>query len=546
VRRPFRALCVGVLAVALAAAGCSKNTGTSSNSNQDKTTTQTATLAKNSDGPAPEVSGAKKGGTITAYQTGDFEHLDPAQNYVTDAQVTGILIYRTLTAFRENGDGKLEVVGDLATNTGESSNGGKTWTFHLKDGLKYEDGSPVTSKDIAYGIARSFSPDLPNGPHYWQAWLAGDADYNAKYKGPYNGGSVLPPNTETPDDKTIVFNFPKPQADIPLAGALPTTAPVPQSKDTKIKYDNRPFSSGPYKIETYTRSQKLVLVKNPNWDPKTDPFRHQYPDKFIVDFTKTNEQINQQLIADQGTDQTAMAYQPNGVPPDLLPQVNSNPAVKKRTLDGNTQFVWYLDINNQKITDLKVRQALNYAIDRQNLLKVWGPGSPGTTILSPTVSGYHQYNAYDGGPNGDVNKAKELLGGKRVKLSYAFRNTARNQKVAAFYKTSLAKAGFDLTIQPIDPDQFYTQIGKKDNPWDIYMYGWGSDYPSSSTVIPPLFDGRNIVAEGNNNDAYLNAEDVNKKIDEVYAMTDPSKAATAWADLDQYIMKTHAPVVPVI
>ena len=163
-------LSVGILAVALAAAGCSKNTGEDNDAGDTtEASTQTATLVDDAQGPAPEVEGAKKGGTVTIYTSGDFEHLDPQQNYVVPSQTTGSnLLYRTLTQYRENGDGKLEVVGDLATNTGEESNGGKTWKYTLKDGLKYEDGSAITAQDVAYGIGRSFSPDLPNGPHYIQ------------------------------------------------------------------------------------------------------------------------------------------------------------------------------------------------------------------------------------------------------------------------------------------------------------------------------------------------------------------------------------------
>ncbi len=541
-------LSVGVLAVALAAAGCSKNTGDNDTTGEStKAETQTATLAENSDGPAPEVSGAKKGGTVTLYTSGDFEHLDPQQNYVVPSQTTGSnLLYRTLTQYRENGDGKLEVVGDLATNTGEESNGGKTWKYTLKDGLKYEDGSAITAQDVAYGIARSFSPDLPNGPHYIQQWLAGSADYNAKYKGPYNGGAKTPPGVQVPDAKTIIFTFPEAHADTPFAMALPTSSPVPPARDTKIQYDNRPFSSGPYKIQTYNRTQKMVLVRNENWDPKTDPIRHDFPDQYVVDFTRTAEQASELLISDAGAAQTALTFQDMTIPASVYPKAVAQ--AKDRILTGPTQYVWQINFNTQRVTDLKLRQALNYAIDRQGLLKVWGSyaGEAGTTLLSPTTSGYDKYNAYDGGATGNIEKAKELLGGKTVKLTYAYRNTERNQAIAAFLRSSLKPAGVDLTIQPVDEDQYYTVIGKKNNQFDMYMYGWGSDWPGAGTVIPPLWDGKRITPEGNNNTAYLNDPKTNEEIVRILGLSDLTEADKAWGALDKDIMTRLAPTIPVI
>lgn len=541
-------LSVGILAVALVAAGCSKNTGENDGSGDTtEASTQTATLVDDAQGPAPEVPGAKKGGTVTIYTSGDFEHLDPQQNYVVPAQTTGTnLLYRTLTNYRENGDGKLEVVGDLATNTGEESNGGRTWKYTLKDGLKYEDGSTITAQDVAYGIARSFSPDLPNGPHYLQQWLAGSADYNAKYQGPYNGGSKIPPNVQVPDAKTIIFNFPEPHADTPFMMAMTTVSPVPAARDTKVAYDNRPFSSGPYKIQTYNRTQKMVLVRNENWDPNSDPVRHNFPDSYVIDFTRTDAQASELLIADAGAAQTSLTFQDLNIPVSVYPKAVQQ--AKDRILTGPTQFVWLINFNNQRVTDLKLRQALNYAIDRQGFLKVWGSyaGDPGTTLLSPTTSGYQKYNAYDGGTNGNIEKAKELLGGKTVNLTYGYRNTERNQAIAAFLRSSLKPVGVNLTIQPIDEDQYYTVIGKKNNQFDMYMYGWGSDWPGGGTVIPPLWDGERIAPEGNNNTAYLNDPKTNAEIDRILSLSDLTEADKAWAALDKDIMTRLAPTIPVL
>jgi len=540
---------VGVLAVTLAAAGCTKNTGDSDKGDQKEASTQTAVLAENSDGPAPEVPGAKKGGTVTIYTSGDFEWIDPQQTYIIPATTTGTnLISRTLTQFRENGDGKLEVVGDLATSTGEESNGGRTWKFTLKDGLKYEDGTTITANDVAYGIARSFSPDLTEGPKWIQQWLAGSAQYNDKYKGPYDGGAKIPPGIEVPDAKTIIFNFPQPHADVPFAVSMLTTTPVPPAKDTKVQYTNRPFSSGPYKIETYRRGQQMTLVRNENWDPKTDPARHNYPDRYVIDFTRTAEQASELLLADTGDAKTGLSFQDEQVPASVYPKVIADADAKKRILTGPTQFVWMFDFNLQRIKHINVRKAFNYALDREGLLKVWGSysGDPASTILSPTTSGYDDFNLYDGGKNGDAAKAKELLGNKRVPLVYAYRNTERNQAVAAFLRSSLKEAGFDLNIQPVDEDQYYTALGRKNNPFDVYMQGWGSDWPGGGTIIPALFDGRVITDTGNQNISYMNDDQANKEMDAILGLSDLTEADQRWAKLDKDIMTRVVPIAPAI
>jgi peptide/nickel transport system substrate-binding protein len=122
----------------------------------------------------------------------------------------------------------------------------------------------------------------------------------------------------------------------------------------------------------------------------------------------------------------------------------------------------------------------------------------------------------------------------------------RQQKVAAFIKTNLDKAGFQITLQAIDGAQYYSTIGKKNNPYDLYLAGWGSDWPSGTTIIPPILDGRGIAAEGNNNWSYFNSPEINARIDEISREADLGKAGAMWAALDREVMEKHAPFVPLL
>lgn len=540
------ALTVGALAVALAAAGCSKTTDDTSGDKGEAKTQSGSISYEEADnkGPAKAVDGAGKGGIITMMQVADFEHLDPARNYVNRQQLTGGLIYRSLAGYKEDGTGKLLLVGDLATNPGTDVNKDcKLWEFKLRDGVKYEDGSAVTARDVAYGVARSFADELNEGPHYIQQWLYPGGAYNATYKGPYTGGA-MPQGVETPDDKTIRFTFSEPHCDLPYAAALPTTAPVPQAKDTRQNYDLKPFSSGPYKVKSYQRDVALELARNPNWDPNTDPLRTAYPDGFKFTFGLEAEQITERLVADAEADKASFTWE--DVPPAVLPRTTA-PGVSERVVKGPTQYVWYLGINNQRIKDINVRKALNVALDKDAALKAIGgssAGSPATTLMSPTTAGYKEYDVFGTPPTGDVNKVKEFLGGKNPPpLVLAHNNTALRTAQAEAIRKSLENAGFKVTLKPIEATSYYDEVGRKNNPYDLYMHGWGSDWPTGSTIIPPLYDGREIGPEGNNNLSYMNDPAINSEVDRIKKLPAAEQDAE-WAKLDEKIMRDVVPEVP--
>jgi peptide/nickel transport system substrate-binding protein len=246
------------------------------------------------------------------------------------------------------------------------------------------------------------------------------------------------------------------------------------------------------------------------------------------------------MMSDNGDDQFGI-MQAN-VDPTLVKKVSTDQSLQSRVLKGYTQYVWFLAINTERVKDLNVRKALNYALNKKSYIQaIGGPNiaEEAGTLESPTTTGYQKYNAYPY----NVDKAKKLLNGKHPKLVYAYANTETGQKYATNIKSSLEQAGFQIVLKPIDKASFYTEIGRDHNKYDLYKPGWGSDWPSGSTIIPPLFDGRTIQPQGNNNWAYFNNADVNKEIDRINDLP-PEKAAAEWAKLDKEIMTKYAPVVP--
>jgi peptide/nickel transport system substrate-binding protein len=538
-RRVLCAVAILVLTAPVLAAGCAQNQNTSTQPADDVVKPFKVTFAGEVPGPAPDVAGAKEGGVITALTPQDFTSLDP-NRWGTFADIwVSELILRQLTWVRDT-PGGLEVVGDLATNSGEMSDGGKTWKYTLRDGIKYEDGRPITSRDIAYGLARGFAPELVAPGNRLYELLTGTKDYAKVYSGPYEGGGGdIPPGVEVPDDKTIIFRLHEPELNFPYIVAV---APVPKDKDTRDAYGNKPVATGPYRVDEYIRGSKLTLKPNPSWDPNTDPLRHQYVDGFDFKIGLDPNQITERLIADRGPDQTATTW--IQVAPELIPRVAGDPAVKNRVTERMGSNIAYMWINTKRVTDVDTRRALNYAVDRSSFAKAYGGPAiaiPGSTILSPFVPGYVNYNAYDGGPTGDPAKAKQLLDGKSPPtLTLTSDNLAPTQRRAVALKNSLERAGFQVKYEPLNPQSFSAEVAKPDNKYDLILAKFGGFYVNGGNVIETYQTGDFF------NFSQLSSPDLDAQINETQHLEqiDRDKAVKAWADLDRDIMEKYAPVVP--
>ncbi|MEU3754408.1 ABC transporter substrate-binding protein [Streptomyces olivoreticuli] len=503
-------------------------------------------------GPAPDVPGAKKGGTVGVLQRDAFVHLDPAQIYYSDMLTNQMLYNRTLTSYKVGDKGQVKIVGDLATGPGTASDGGKTWKFTLKDGLKFEDGSPITSQDIRWGIERLYADFETDGPQYIPQWLSGDgaAFRKALPDGPYKGKHLPSSVLDTPDDKTVVFHFLAPHADAPFATAMPNIGPVKAAKDTQRKYDNAPFSSGPYKVGDYKVGKSLTLVRNDQWDPKTDPVRHQYADRFEISFGHQYADSTRRFLADQGSDKNALSFT-NAVAPEMTEKVLNQADTKARRFVEIQPYVDYISFNIDRLKDVRVRKALAYAMPNGQILQQMGGTTAGvlaTNYLSPAMDGYQPTDPYGkkAKPAGDPDKARELLkeaGKEGQEIVYAYPNTDLQQKVSVVVTQALERAGFKVQKKEIDSNTWPTAIAEVKNKFDIYRTSWGADWPVSSTVVPPLFDGRQI-ADGAQNYGHVNDPAVNKEIDRISAIPDVKKAAPQWQKLADKVFTDDVPGVP--
>ncbi len=219
------------------------------------------------------------GGTIRMANSGDWDSLDPADTYYAYAWNFVRLYGRSLVMFKSApGAEGATLVPDLAENLGSHNSDSTQWTYTLRPGVKFEDGTPVTSKDVKYAVERSLDKaTFPNGPTYFNDFL----DLQG-YTSPYQDTSpdkLGLAAIDTPDDRTIVFKLAKPFSGFDYFAQLPATIPVPQAKDTGTKYKEHVVSTGPYLFQTNDLGKSFVLARNPNWDPATDPNRKPLPDR---------------------------------------------------------------------------------------------------------------------------------------------------------------------------------------------------------------------------------------------------------------------------
>ncbi|MHC3529435.1 ABC transporter substrate-binding protein [Streptomyces sp. CB02488] len=499
----------------------------------------------------------KKGGTVKIELSDEPDSLDPGNTYYGWVQNLSRLYGRTLTSFKPAaGKDGLEVVPDLAEGLGKSSADAKTWTYTLKKGLKFEDGTPITSKDVKYAVERSnFAPEaLSNGPTYFKAHLAG----GDKYKGPYkdkSAGGIS--SIETPDDTTIVFKLKDPFADFDYLATFSQTAPVPASKDKGADYVKHIVSSGPYKFESYDEGRGATLVRNSNWDPKTDPNRPALPDKVTIRFKVKQETVDNNLISDNIT----IDGGGTGVAPATQPDVITKPDLKKQTDNsyaGATSYIG-LNVNVAPFDNIHCRKAVQWGLDKASVQAAQGgdpKGDVATTLLPPTVNGYSKFDLYESaGHKGDEAKAKDELKQCGKPKGFDTKISARSDRPAEMamvtaVQASLKKIGINAEIKSFPAGKYFSNFAGNPsyvhaNKLGMIMSAWGADWPTGFGFLDQIINGSAIKPSGGNNVQELNDPKINKLLNEGIANTDTAAREKAWGDVDKAVAE-GATAVPLI
>jgi peptide/nickel transport system substrate-binding protein len=427
-------------------------------------------------------------------------------------------------------------VPDLATDLGTPSEDGLSWTFTLRQGVRFENGRPITSRDVKYGIERSFASEvIVGGPTYVVDLLD---DPRNQYAGPYQDEApdkLSLPSIETPDDATVVFKLRAAQPDLPFVMALPSSSPVPIEADTGAGYGADPVSSGPYAVTSVDPATGILLDRNPEWDPATDDVRTALPDKVVVRTGLSGVERDQALLAGSADlDITGTGVQ--AVTTSRLAAVDDNP-VRDRVDDVTTGALRLLALPTDvaPMDNADCRAAVASVVDRTavqtalggpvNVVRrsqLWPRGLPG--------------GPQDRDPRADLGAARAHLkacgqpDGFSTVLAVA--DTSSGVVAAEEISGELAEIGIKAEVRPLAADTFYaTDVGSPNNVaangYGIVLATWTADFPTPASFLTPLVDGRSIRNVGNTNYARLNDPDVNTLIDRARA----AGGADAWREI---------------
>jgi peptide/nickel transport system substrate-binding protein len=531
-RRRATVLAVGAATAALTVSAC----------------TGTATEGSTDSGPA---------GQLTVLSLGPVATWDPQRiSTPQDIAFAGRVFTRTLTAFPAGGDAgrQREVEGDLATTAGTVDTSLKRWSFTLRDGASWQDGSPVTCADVRYGVSRSFAePFASEGLNFPLAYLdiPRKADGTSLYAGPFtkdakdakDAGQAAFDKAVSCDGTTVTFQLTTPMADFNQVVALPVFAPFKESQDKAADGTYAVFSNGPYQLkDPWDPSAGGTFERNPRWDKGSDPIRAAKPN--VIDYVEGTESQTavQQVINDAGVHRRAITL--DSAPPAMQQHVLTDAALKSRAVNPTAQFVDYLAPNVSKgvMRNAKVRQALALSTNREGYVNALGGASAATeaySLIGPALPGHTDSDPVGSGPAGDAGRAKAALQESGltlpVPIRVAYRSTPTSDKAMAALVNGWESAGFTVSLQPVTKD-YFTEVSRpgRTSQTDVFWANWAPAWPSASTVIPPLFDSRlNLSDSGNGRDfgGFSDAA-VNAEITRIGTLSDPTARADAWSGLD--------------
>jgi peptide/nickel transport system substrate-binding protein len=342
----------------------------------------------------------------------------------------------------------------------------------------------------------------------------------------------------------------KPFPDMPYWGTFPANGPVPQGKVSDPKtYKNKPWSTGPYMIKSFSPSKELVLEKNPYWTASTDPARTQYPDGYDFKLQTQSEKIDQILLADTGSGQSTLTYD-DLLAPDFAQMQSKAPS---RLTLGGSPCTYYWAPDNRKIKDKKVREALSWAYPYKNAILAAGliPGVnaiPSTNLMPPGVPGRTAYNVTSRqGFDSDPAKAKALLKsanamGYEIKFLFRTDDPVSVKTKDAIVK-GLTEAGFKATPVPTTTANYTAARDNVNEGINVRSAGWCSDWPSGSTWMPPVLGSTHVDTShsfGSNYSAFSNKQ-ADNKMDAIQKMPLDQQAA-AWNALDKQIATKYFPL----
>ncbi len=476
------------------------------------------------------------GGTLRVV-AGEVDSLDPQRSYTPGMWNLMRLYTRTLVTYSSEPGRTDELVPDLATDLGTVSEDGLSWTFTLREGVRFENERPITSRDVKYGIERSFAAEvIVGGPTYVVELLDDRAN---PYAGPYQDEApdrLGLASVETPDDRTIVFRLRAPSAQLAYVLALPSSSPVPAEADTGGDYGIDPVSSGPYAITSVDVATGIQLDRNPQWDPATDDVRTALPDRVVVRYGLSGVERDQALLA--GSADVDISGSGVQAPTTARLEGEDGEELRARVDDVATGAMRLLALPTDvaPFGDVSCRAAVAAAVDRRELQEAFG-GAGNADRVSRLWTGALGGGPEDPDPGPDPDAARRHLEecGRPEGFAtvLAVPDGPASAEVADVLVRQLGAVGIEVEVRPLDPATYYaTDVG---NPGRVAENGYGivlatrtPDFPTPGSLLAPLVDGRSIRSVGNTNFARLTDPAIYGLIDTARAAGIGDPARDAW------------------
>jgi peptide/nickel transport system substrate-binding protein len=494
-----------------------------------------------------------KGGTISFGLSSTPDSTDPANTYYAWMWNFSRLYTMPLMTYKScPGACGLRVVPDLATGPGIVSNNGLTWTYHIQSNVKFEDGTTVTSADVKYAVERTFDRSLfPLGPSYFSLLLA---PQKPAYPGPYTDRKKNEwglQAVQTPNPTTIVFHLAHPFADFNYVAAIPQSAPVPPNKDTGSNYQLHPWSTGPYKFQSYQLTKQLTLVPNTFWNPSTDPNAKQLASKITVTMNMNANDLDNRLLAgDLSVDAAG-----TGVQAAARAKILSSPTMKASSDDPISGFTWFAYINTKvaPLNNVNCRIAVEYAANKTNLQTAYGGqyagGSIASTVAPPNVIGQKNFDLYEATtkPTGDLAKARAALkacghpNGFTTGITY---RTDRPKEVAAAQalQAALAQVGIKTSLHGYPTGTYFANFAgvpkyTEQRDLGIAFGGWEADWPDGYGFFDFITNGATISPAGNYNVEQLNDPVINNDLAKMASTNNATLRNSYTGQIDLQVMK---------
>jgi ABC-type oligopeptide transport system substrate-binding subunit len=478
----------------------------------------------------------KKGGTFNVNLANtDVDYTDPALAYFVYSLQLTYPSCSMLLNFPDKPAPKGSVpVPEGAAGMPTVSKDGKTYTFTVRKNLKFADGKPVTAANYAFAFNRLLNPDINSPAPQYMHEIVGADDVLAK-KAKTAKGIVAAGNK-------LTIKLTQKRPDLLSILAFPFFCPLPVNTPTTAEGVNTFVGSGPYTISSRTPNRQIVLTVNKFYNG-TRP--HNF-DKIVV---TPNVDLNQSLLQVKAGQSD---YDAGGLPPtahaDLAKQYGTNKSQYQVHTSTTTDFLT-LRTDRGPLTDVNLRKAINWAIDRPQFLRARGAfaGTRDDQMLSAGFPGYRDLKIYSF-KGSNVEQAKKLLAKsttcpKGCKLTLFTGNVGAFATQGQILQYNLKQIGIDLSVQQFTRSVEHSKCGTKSEQFDICIEAWGSDYPDAVTFIQPLMDGRSIVETNNNNEAYFNNAKINTLISQASSLTGDARAGL-FSKIDQTVQLQFAPYAP--